>query len=222
MSSSLTWSIIIFNLICHGEKNVPPRPGIEPGPSTWQAEILTTRLSRIVLGWVQILFEHVFDRLAVHVASWENVHYKVRTHHPIGNMKIEKNIPILRAGFEPATYGYLMWTTTVHRSTNWAIEGGEDRFVLLNAKFSLVSNYLLLLFPCSLVCWLACLTSGGDVAQMVERSLSMWEVGGSIPPVSKIFRFIFYVLKSKMKKCSAVGRIRTYAPRGKLISSQSP
>ena len=24
----------------------------------------------------------------------------------------------------------------------------------------------------------------GDVAQMVERSLSMWEVGGSIPPVS--------------------------------------
>ena len=27
----------------------------------------------------------------------------------------------------------------------------------------------------------------GDVAQMVERSLSMWEVGGSIPPVSKSF-----------------------------------
>ena len=27
-------------------QNVPPRPGIEPGPSTWQAEILTTRLSR--------------------------------------------------------------------------------------------------------------------------------------------------------------------------------
>ena len=27
--------------------------------------------------------------------------------------------------------------------------------------------------------------SVGDVAQMVERSLSMWEVGGSIPPVSK-------------------------------------
>ena len=27
----------------------------------------------------------------------------------------------------------------------------------------------------------------GDVAQMVERSLSMWEVGGSIPPVSKCF-----------------------------------
>ena len=30
------------------EKRNSPRPGIEPGPSTWQAEILTTRLSRIV------------------------------------------------------------------------------------------------------------------------------------------------------------------------------
>ena len=28
-----------------------------------------------------------------------------------------------RAGFEPATYGCLTITTTVHRSTNWAIEG---------------------------------------------------------------------------------------------------
>ena len=28
------------------EKRNSPRPGIEPGPSTWQAEILTTRLSR--------------------------------------------------------------------------------------------------------------------------------------------------------------------------------
>ena len=27
-----------------------------------------------------------------------------------------------RAGFEPATYGYLL-STTVHRSTNWAIDG---------------------------------------------------------------------------------------------------
>ena len=31
----------------------------------------------------------------------------------------------------------------------------------------------------------------GDVAQMVERSLSMWEVGGSIPPVSRSFFFFF-------------------------------
>ena len=34
----------------------------------------------------------------------------------------------------------------------------------------------------------------GDVAQMVERSLSMWEVGGSIPPVSKCFCFTFHHL----------------------------
>ena len=135
----------------------------------------------------------------------------------------------------------------------------------------------------------------GDVAQMVERSLSMWEVGGSIPPVSKCFCSIFHPLtfwgiskktgqliwsKSRLrirvkrnywsrhkidcivresnpgrprgrrafyhwtndallllavcspdayltklssnKKIFAVGRIRTYARRAELISSQSP
>ena len=152
MSSSLTWSIIFLNLLFKGNKNVSPRPGIEPGPSTWQAEILTTRLSRIVLEWSHRMFVHLKDILVDHVASWKSIHAKVSRRHAIGNMKNEKNLPILRAGFEPATYGYLVLTTTVHRSTNWAIEGGDERSVLLNAKFSLVSNYLLLLFPCSLVC----------------------------------------------------------------------
>ena len=152
MSSSLTWSIIFLNLLFEGKKNVSPRPGIEPGPSTWQAEILTTRLSRIVLEWSHRMFVHLKDILVDHVASWKSIHAKVSRRHAIGNMKNEKNLPILRAGFEPATYGYLVLTTTVHRSTNWAIEGGDERSVLLNAKFSLVSNYLLLLFPCSLVC----------------------------------------------------------------------
>ena len=40
------------------KKNLSPRPGIEPGPSTWQAEILTTRLSR---NWCRRL-----------VGSWSN------------------------------------------------------------------------------------------------------------------------------------------------------
>ena len=152
MSSSLTWSIIFLNLLFEGKKNVSPRPGIEPGPSTWQAEILTTRLSRIVLEWSHRMFVHVKDILVDHVASWKSIHAKVSRRHAIGNMKNEKNLPILRAGFEPATYGYLVLTTTVHRSTNWAIEGGLARGVLLKAKLSLVSNYLLLLFPYSLVC----------------------------------------------------------------------
>ena len=37
-----------FHLDYKGGTKVSPRPGIEPGPSTWQAEILTTRLSRTV------------------------------------------------------------------------------------------------------------------------------------------------------------------------------
>ena len=34
----------------------------------------------------------------------------------------KKNKKFLRAGLEPATYGF-QYTTTVHRSTSWAIEG---------------------------------------------------------------------------------------------------
>jgi hypothetical protein len=34
------------HILCFGRQKISPRPGIEPGPSTWQAEILTTRLSR--------------------------------------------------------------------------------------------------------------------------------------------------------------------------------
>ena len=42
-----------------------------------------------------------------------------------GRMYHSQKIFLLRAGFEPATYGCLLRPTTVHRSTNWAIEGNN-------------------------------------------------------------------------------------------------
>ena len=123
-------------------------------------------------------------------------------------------------------------TTTVHRSTNWAIEGEMVRcdqnsglnMIGWQCPWQLnVSCYL------TSMCWytlshLWTQLTEGDVAQMVERSLSMWEVGGSIPPVSK--KFFSHKLQNnsiqRWDKNFAVGRIRTCAPRGKLISSQSP
>ena len=100
---------------------------------------------------------------------------------------------------------------------------------------------------------------------MVERSLSMREVPGSIPGASTFLEILHFHTKIKLhrpgiepgppawqasilplnQRCTvyrrlnniltssnqvvlkylkmfAVGRIRTYAPRGKLISSQSP
>ena len=100
-------------------------------------------------------------------------------------------------------------TTTVHRSTNWAIEGemgGCDQNSGLNmigwqCPWQLnVSCYL------TSVCWytlshLWTQLTEGDVAQMVERSLSMWEVGGSIPPVSKNFSLFFF---GQMDKYSCI------------------
>ena len=102
-------------------------------------------------GHKQCLSMHAIDLLI----KWQAVKLSIPKFARVtlsAKWKMQKNVPILRAGFEPATYGYLVLTTTVHRSTNWAIEGGLARGVLLKAKLSLVSNYLLLLFPYSLVC----------------------------------------------------------------------
>ena len=46
---------ILFRLL-ETSKIESPRPGIEPGPSTWQAEILTTRLSRITCSFIPRFF----------------------------------------------------------------------------------------------------------------------------------------------------------------------
>ena len=50
-----------------------------------------------------------------------------------GFVKKKKYTSLLRAGFEPATYGLQACFTTVHRSTNWAIEGLTELLVH-NAK----------------------------------------------------------------------------------------
>ena len=82
-------------------------------------------------------------------------------------------------------------TTTVHRSTNWAIEG----VIVVRLQNKEGSSYWLwdncyLAVTVTLCNWNIEIVRG-DVAQMVERSLSMWEVGGSIPPVSKNFSLFF-------------------------------
>ena len=66
--------------------------------------------------------------------------------------------------------------------------------------------------------WPRC--TDGDVAQMVERSLSMWEVGGSIPPVSStllllstLHRLFLLWLKMRSKKVLASSGNRTRAAR---------
>ena len=58
---------------------------------------------------------------------------------------MKKNMTFLRAGFEPATYGYLILSSTVHRSTNWAIEGGGAGQCNLECQMLCSGNNLLLL-----------------------------------------------------------------------------
>ena len=68
-------------------KSCPPRPGIEPGPSTWQAEILTTRLSRI---------------------CWWGRWNRRENFPPLPKKHASKMLP--RTGFEPVTYGLLLYS----------------------------------------------------------------------------------------------------------------
>ena len=54
-------AIISWGPLVIQTKHCPPRPGIEPGPSTWQAEILTTRLSRNCCQCNVKKFVHSFE-----------------------------------------------------------------------------------------------------------------------------------------------------------------
>ena len=104
------------------KKMVSPRPGIEPGPSTWQAEILTTRLSRIVRSmsrwkprnWRKVGFAFFSQFPPIFLAR----HIHIRD--GWGGRRKKSLEPDLNQ--RPMDSCYLE-PTTVHRSTNWAIEG---------------------------------------------------------------------------------------------------
>ena len=158
--------LLLYNTEWKGKIN-PPRPGIEPGPSTWQAEILTTRLSR---NW--------------YYESRTNLRSIISFFYKHGKNSFEPDL-----NQRPMDIWHR--TTTVHRSTNWAIEGWIQG-LRCNDGITLIGWW----WPWNIIPprtglihteFITTILQLGDVAQMVERSLSMWEVRGSIPRVSKTF-----------------------------------
>ena len=97
-------------------------------------------------------------------------------------------------------------TTTVHRSTNWAIEGNNEHCQLLKVIIHIrtyqyvLENLFTLLSTWSSFNNIRISTHGGGVAQMVERSLSMREVPGSIPGASRTFLIFMYSRISRTKQ----------------------
>ena len=65
--------------------------------------------------------KEVFQMAKKYIQSWRTVITLVGKGKSCEKNK--KGTVLLRAGFEPATYGYQLNSSTVHRSTNWAIEG---------------------------------------------------------------------------------------------------
>ena len=113
---------------CEG-KRFSPRPGIEPGPSTWQAEILTTRLSRIDeegLG-VALPGSNSWAPSPPPFFFWQKASQNLYTRF-VQTWKKKKKEKKKSYSFEPDLNQRpmdicLKLPTTVHRSTNWAIEG---------------------------------------------------------------------------------------------------
>ena len=112
---------------------------------------------------------------------------------------------------------YWQCTTTVHRSTNWAIEGdivcGELWKVMLliglhNCPWELVYTHL-----STWHCFTVSHITGG-VAQMVERSLSMREVPGSIPGASTVLPSFPNIFNLAKKHC-IVRESNPGRPRGR-------
>ena len=99
-----------------------------------------------------------------------------------GNCYLGAAKKILRAGFEPATYGCLMSAQLQSTALPTELSKGWNRV----RKFCMCG-----LFGCEPTlptlmtqALFGCLNVRGGVAQMVERSLSMREVPGSIPGAS--------------------------------------
>ena len=59
-------------------------------------------------------------------------------------------------------------------------------YMVLHSFFSISTGNASVFVSCNIIKYTR-VTSTGELAQMVERSLSMWEVGGSIPPFSNLF-----------------------------------
>ena len=114
---------------------------------------------------------------------------------------VTKNIfqKILRAGFEPATYGCLteynysppLYQLSYRRNcVKCSKFKGHDDTSCITMTFKTSLEYSLT--PVHVTYY----SQGGGVAQMVERSLSMREVPGSIPGASRYF--LHLTLSSKI------------------------
>ena len=164
-----------------GGEKCSPQLGIEPRPSTWQAEILTTRLLRNRCHWSMgptytWWLPHSDRKTEAKKNRYREKQKKNQlkttttttttknlgeNRRKTGKKKTEKykrekmtkkqknRKKLPRAGFEPATYGCLTTTTTVHRSTNWAIEGHTSQW-RLHPHQGLPQHYTPFTFECQI------------------------------------------------------------------------
>ena len=177
------WADLCHRIASPVKKLHSPRPGIEPGPSTWQAEILTTRLSRNLWRvWNLRKFKHSFLLCQL---TRNNIFYSMQDRYK--KEKVKKY-----SSLEPDLNQWPMdvCCTSIATLQSTALPTELSRVhVVAGTSLSIYLHLLCDLsdFPRQKIQTLAFghRQYEGDVAQMVERSLSMREVRGSIPRISK-------------------------------------
>ena len=110
------WLFISCELLVHNAFVKKKRRWLfTPSSRIWTSDLWITNL----LYYSPPLYRLSYRRFDDH--EWHLISCELLVHN--GFVEKKNYTSFLRAGFEPATYGLQTCFTTVHRSTNWAIEG---------------------------------------------------------------------------------------------------
>ena len=109
------WHFISCELLVHNAFVKKKRWYFTPSGRIWTSDLWITNLLYYSPPLYQLSYRRFDER------EWHFISCELLVHNAF--VKNKNYTSLLRAGFEPATYGLQTCFTTVHRSTNWAIEG---------------------------------------------------------------------------------------------------
>ena len=110
------WLFISCELLVHNAFCQEKKLHFTTSSRIWTSDLWITNLLYYSPPLYQLSYRR-FDE-----CEWHFISCELLVHNAFVKKKNDDN-SLLRVGFETATYGLQTYFTTVHRSTNWAIEG---------------------------------------------------------------------------------------------------
>ena len=124
------WLFISCELLVHNAFCQEKKLHFTPSSRIWTSDLWITNLLYYSPPLYQLSYRRFDER------EWHFISCELLVHNAFVKKKNDK---LLRAGFEPATYGLQTYFTTVHRSTNWAIGFNECEWHFISCEL-LVHN----------------------------------------------------------------------------------